>query len=548
MSELDHWADKRYLIIDNTPVVREMLYASVHKLGAIAIDYAASGDEAIGLLSAYKFDVVFCDNQLGEGRNGQQVLEEARARDLLTPSCVWLMLSSEKSSESVMGAAEHQPDAYLIKPVSEQLLISRMALLWQKKSVFKPMDAPFADKDYLGAAIECETQIARHPEHIVDLLRLKAALLLKHGETGMARDCFERALQEREYQWARAGLAKISMANGEFEQARQMFQGVIDENRHYIEAYDQLAIAHQNLGQPEKACDVLEKAAKLSPNSVVRQQNLGQVSFKLGHIGLAEKAFRKCIKVGQNSFVKSVDAYLGLARVCGRLKDPREALALLTTAQQAFSGSAVALRVKIAEGLVYHESGKQEEARRLAEELEQMLKDGAPRPDMAGCLEMSSLMLAVGMRDAAVDQLCYIAKNNHDNDELLDEVRKVFELGSMSSEGELLIAAARKEATDLMNQGVLLWKSGQLDAAVQWMRSARALLPDNLRILFNAAQIMISHLQQQGFDQALATEAGQILLHVDQIAPGQQRFSLLMEQLAKLVPVTNTGNDSALVA
>jgi hypothetical protein len=36
-----------------------------------------------------------------------------------------------------------------------------------------------------------------------------------------------------------------------------------------------------------------------------------------------------------------------------------------------------------------------------------------------------------------------------------------------------MIKAARKEATDLMNTGVLLWKTGKLDEAVEWMRVAR---------------------------------------------------------------------------
>jgi predicted Zn-dependent protease len=61
-----------------------------------------------------------------------------------------------------------------------------------------------------------------------------------------------------------------------------------------------------------------------------------------------------------------------------------------------------------------------------------------------------------------------------------------------------LIQASKKEATDLMNQGVLLWKTGKLDEAVEWMRNARRELPNNQRILFNAAQILVSHMQQRG--------------------------------------------------
>jgi hypothetical protein len=119
---------------------------------------------------------------------------------------------------------------------------------------------------------------------------------------------------------------------------------------------------------------------------------------------------------------------------------------------------------------------------------------------------------------------------------LLDDVQKIFDKARMSDEGIALIRSSKKEASDLMNQGVLLWKTGKLAEAVEWMRDARAALPNNLRILFNAAQILISHIQQLGFDEALSAEATEVLLHVDKIQPGQQRFAQLMEQLAILAP------------
>jgi hypothetical protein len=76
---------------------------------------------------------------------------------------------------------------------------------------------------------------------------------------------------------------------------------------------------------------------------------------------------------------------------------------------------------------------------------------------------------------------------------------------------------------------------------VEWMRDARAALPNNMRILFNAAQILISHLQQRGYDPLLASETTDVLLHVDKVMPGQQRFAQLMEQLASLCPKADTG-------
>jgi len=532
------WAGKNYLVVDDFIGVRQLLRESLRSLGAKNIDQAASGGEAIGLLAKIRYDVVLCDFNLGDGKNGQQVLEEARVRNLLLPSSVWMMVSAEKSVESVMGAAEHQPDAYLVKPITEGVLLTRLNRAWHRKQVFRPIDQAFAEKDYLRAARLCDEQIEASRVHEVELLRMKARLMEKSGEPEKAREAYERVLAQREYQWARAGLAKIRLANGEFEQARQMFQGVIAENRYYIDAYDQLALAYQGMGKFEEACSILERAAKLSPNSVPRQRSLGQICLKLGNIGMAEKAFRKCIAVGEYSVRRTPDAYLGLARVCGLKNDPKEAQALLAAAQREFSEAHpdMDLRAKITEGLVYHESGDYRRARKAGDELEALLDAREERPDTATCLEMATLLFAVGVKEAPSELLCYVARNNHDNPVLLDEVQAIFDKARLADEGGDLIRASKKEAADLMNQGVLLWKTGKLQEAVDWMREARAKLPNNQRILFNAAQVLISHMREQGHDEALALEAHAVLTHVDRLQPGQQRFAQLMEQLAALAP------------
>lgn len=533
------WADKRYLIIDDFVGIRQLLRESLRNLGAKHIDQASSGGEAMVLLAKTRYDVVLCDYNLGDGKNGQQVLEEARIRNLMLPSSVWLMVSAEKSVESVMGAAEHQPDAYIIKPITEGVLLTRLNRVWLKKQIFREIDQAFADKDYLRAAKLCEEQIAHHPLHAIDLQRMRATLLLKAGDIDRAGLVYEDVLQEREYNWARCGLGKIRMANGDPDAARMMFQAVITDNRFYIDAFDQLAESFHLQGKTEEAFDVLQKAAKLSPNSVPRQRALGNTALKLGNIPVAEKAFRKCIEIGEFSVRKTVDAYLGLARVCGQKNDTKEAIRLLNAAVHQFGGDQVALRAKITEGLVYHESGDFRRARKSGDELEAMLADESrQRPDTETCLDMATLLFAVGVKEAPVNLLCYVTRNNHDNVPLLEDVQKIFEKARMAEEGQELIQAARKEAADLMNTGVLLWKTGKLKEAVEWMRDARKQLPHNMRILFNSAQILISHLQEHGYDRALADEAIAVLMHVDAIAPGQQRFAQLMEQLALLAPVS----------
>src|SRR5688500_5973934 len=125
-NKVTEWANKRCLVIDDLPSMRHMLRDMSRGLGVRYIDQGENGAEAVASLSRNKYDVVLCDYTMGTGKNGQQVLEEAKILDLIGPTCIWLMVSAEKSVESVMGAAEYQPDGYLVKPITEGVLQTRL--------------------------------------------------------------------------------------------------------------------------------------------------------------------------------------------------------------------------------------------------------------------------------------------------------------------------------------------------------------------------------------------------------------------------------------
>ena len=314
------------MLIDDTKGMRQLLRESLRSLGARYVDQANSGGEALAMLAQTRYDVVLCDYHLGRGKNGQQVLEEAKFRELILPTTVWMMVSAEKTVEVVMGTAEFHPDAYLLKPITQEVLLSRLHKVWNKKQIFRPIDAAYQQRDYLKAAHLCDSQIENNRPHALNLLRMKANLLLKCGRQDQAKEVYERVLASKNFSWAVAGIAKIRLQNGEAEIARKMLEEVIKGNRYFMEAYDQLALAHQHLGQFEEAAQILEKAANMSPNSVLRQKSLGQLSLQLGKTATAERAFRKCLQLGEHSVMKSADAYLGLARVCGLKNDADEAL------------------------------------------------------------------------------------------------------------------------------------------------------------------------------------------------------------------------------
>jgi len=79
----------------------------------------------------------------------------------------------------------------------------------------------------------------------------------------------------------------------------------------------------------EQAEQMLERATRLSPNSVARQKVLGDLSLKLGKLDNAEKAFKKSVTLGEHSIFKTPDSYLGLAKTCSAKDNPNEALRVL---------------------------------------------------------------------------------------------------------------------------------------------------------------------------------------------------------------------------
>ena len=100
----------KILVIDDFQGMRTMLRDFVKAMGVTQVDTAANGREALSQLRSHRYNIVICDFNLGQGQNGQQVLDEARMRDYIGVSTIWVMVTAEKTTDMVMGAAEVKPD------------------------------------------------------------------------------------------------------------------------------------------------------------------------------------------------------------------------------------------------------------------------------------------------------------------------------------------------------------------------------------------------------------------------------------------------------
>ena len=113
---------KTVLVIDDFGDMRNMLVNIMRMLGAKKIDSAINGERAIEMMEENKYDIVLCDYNLGSGKDGQQVLEDARHRNLINMATIFIMVTAESTKAMVMGAIEHEPDSYVSKPFSKDLI------------------------------------------------------------------------------------------------------------------------------------------------------------------------------------------------------------------------------------------------------------------------------------------------------------------------------------------------------------------------------------------------------------------------------------------
>lgn len=534
--ELD-LSGKNILIVDDYSEMRAVLRNILCNCEADSkrIMMADNGNEAITLLKETKFDIVLCDFILKSGKNGQQVLEQAKHQSLIDPSCLWIMISAEKAMEAISGMAEYKPDAYILKPITEDGLRSRLLKIQAKKKAFAEIYLAMRQQDHEKAMQLCNQRLVTNKAYIADLLRIKCDLLLLTGEYEAAQQFLDTILKERDIPWAKVALARIFFKKNELDSAKDLLTETIETNPTYIEAHDLLAQILLAQSQVEEAAAVLERVVKLSPNSVARQKMLGDIAMKTGKLPDAERAFRKCISLGENSVHKSADAYLSLAKACSANKNPIEALKTLEQLDKNFSTEEIGLKGLSVKGFIYHQNGSKEKARKIADELTHLIATtGGSRPGNGDAVEIARLLMVAGDKDKAIELLQNEIRCNPDNTALLSNITEIFDQAGMAEKGNQLIEASQQEALLIMNRGVLLISKGKYEEAVKAMREANTTMPSNTRVLLNLAHVIITYIQKNGPSPELIEEARSSLTAANQLSPGEPRFARLMASLNEL--------------
>ena len=179
---------KSILIIEDYAAMRKAIRDMLYTLEADKISEADNGANALALMGKTSFDIVLCDYNLGVGKNGQQVLEEARYRKLIGSQCIFIIITAEQTASMVLGAMDSKPDEYLTKPFNAQQLYSRIERNLLRKQYLHSVESEIERGNLLQAIQNCERLLQQDDKKMrLQLLRLRAELACSVGDFDSAR-------------------------------------------------------------------------------------------------------------------------------------------------------------------------------------------------------------------------------------------------------------------------------------------------------------------------------------------------------------------------
>lgn len=528
--------NKYILIVDDFAGMRTMLRNMLAPYRPEHIAEANSGEEALKQIEEHSFDIILCDYNLGLGKDGQQILEEIKERELLPYSSIYIMTTAENTSEMVMGAVEYSPDDYLSKPFTKEVLILRLKKLLKRKSSLKKISVATQQRDYESAINFCDDQLSGTPNNRFELLKIKTELLLRINDYDTVENIVTPILEEREIPWALLYLGQAHFHRGKFDDAKFIFEDLIDDYPNYLFAHDWLAKLHRNNNNYAEAQNVLEKATTKSPKAIKRQQVLAEVSFENKDFITSEKSYKKITRTGKNSYYLSPDDYSGLAEVYLKQGMTSDAIDTILDMRKEFKKADPEKNMKshINEAFLYNELQRDKDTNEQIDIITSIFKKEPGTVTSIDSVELAKLCYSLNRTDDGNRFIQYAIKNNHDNQKAIDKiVSALTDLGFSQNDINALLKS-RDEVIEINNRGVKLATTGNISESISLFAEAATAMPENQVINLNTAQSLIMHMNKSGATQELIEQARDYLNRVSFDGKPNEKYLILTTSLQNI--------------
>ena len=131
--------------------------------------------------------------------------------------------------------------------------------------------------------------------------RIGAELLLRAGRIPDALALYEAVIQAKTVPWARLGVARAQLEDGQHAKALTTLESLLQEDNAYADAYDLMGRAQFEQGQFDAALNTFEMATRLTPNSITRLLKHGMLAYYSGDRAKGLELLEKATRLGVDS-------------------------------------------------------------------------------------------------------------------------------------------------------------------------------------------------------------------------------------------------------
>lgn len=501
-------AHKRVLIVDRHTSARNTLRIMLSALGISRVHNAGSSSEVLRLVQNDSFDIILADYNLDDGRDGQQLLEELRQKQLISRSTIYMIISAERAYHNVVSVAELSPDAFLIKPFTTDQLHNRLARAIHKKQFFAPIFELLDNNLFSDALGVCEKLSGKKTVFDADLLRLKGEILNSLGRYTDALAVYQHALSASAAPWARMGLAIALRGLERLPEAETLGVSLLKSHPQYLAVYDFIASVREEMGRLPEAQEVLQQAALNSPKNALRQRQVGHIAMRNKDYDIAERAYAKVLERRRTSSLRQIDDYTNLSRVMLSKGRTDNARVVMQELRRDWRGNEHGeLAALIVDSLCCSQEGEVNKAKQALEQaltLQHNLENlGAIEISKKISIDLAHACLNVGDEAQADEILSKVAAENNDDRDAIAQIQHVFAQVGREDEGQSLLAKVSDEIVELNNQGVLAARSGDLETSVEMLSETADRVP-SLQFLINAAKAIFTWLEKNEWDDEMA--------------------------------------------
>jgi DNA-binding response OmpR family regulator/Tfp pilus assembly protein PilF len=514
------------LVVEANPTMRTQLRTMLNMSGISKVQFAVTAGVAVRKLRDTRYDLILCEYHLGDGQDGQHLLEDLRHHNIIPLTTLFVMVTGERQYERVVSAAELAPNDYILKPFAADTLHDRIERSLEKREAFMPAyrlielgNAP----DAIGACAAGEEQ---YPQWAIDFRRLRAELYLASGNADDAQRLYTEILLTRSIPWAKLGLAKTLFMQKRYAESEDILQGLVAENDLFLDAYDWLSRTREAAGELEGARSVLNTASNLSPHRIGRLRRLGELAIETGDHEGAEKVLTEVVRKGKYSDFRDPEDHVRLIQAQLGRGDTAQAEATIRDLERSMLGlDKTRSCSSLSSAMVHVKKGDHEKA---GEAIRTLTSDSANTTALSLGLkkELARACFASNMTEHGTEVILDIMRNAAD-ERTIESSKAILREAGKPELCEQLTAQMQGEVKDLVAEGARKAQSGDFDGAVQFMLSAVRKMPGNIHVLFNATLALLKHVENCGWNERFADQARGLMERARLLDPGNTRLPAL---------------------